>query len=265
MGQQFAMSVPLVEPKGNFGSLDDPPAAYRYTEARLTAAAMTMVADIDENTVDLVPNFDGERLEPSCLPALLPNLLVNGASGIAVGMATNMAPHNLGEVVAAIKLVLRRPKRKPDITALMEMMPGPDFPTGGVIVCDEQLAEAYEHGRGSVRIRASVHFERITATRQAIVVTELPYMGGPRACARQGARHDEVGPTGSSQRCHRFVGPHQRDAPADRMQAPCQPTSGASRTVAKDAAGGIVRSQPRGLGRRGAPRHWVFGSCASST
>ncbi len=179
MGQQFAMSVPLVEPKGNFGSLDDPPAAYRYTEARLTAAAMTMVADIDENTVDLVPNFDGERLEPSCLPALLPNLLVNGASGIAVGMATNMAPHNLGEVVAAIKLVLRRPKRKPDITALMEMMPGPDFPTGGVIVCDEQLAEAYEHGRGSVRIRASVHFERITATRQAIVVTELPYMVGP--------------------------------------------------------------------------------------
>ena len=179
MGQDFAMSVPLVEPKGNFGSLDDPPAAYRYTEARLTSAAMTMVAGIDEDTVEFAPNFDGERMEPMCLPAALPNLLVNGASGIAVGMATNMAPHNLAEVAAAIKLVLRRPQRRPGIQTLMEALPGPDFPTGGMVVWDEQLVEAYENGRGSVRIRAAVHFERLTATRQAIVVTELPYMVGP--------------------------------------------------------------------------------------
>ncbi len=179
MGQSFAMSVPLVEPKGNFGSLDDPPAAYRYTEARLSAAAMTMVTGIDENTVDLVPNFDGERTEPACLPALLPNLLVNGASGIAVGMATNMPPHNLGEAVEAIKMVLRRPQRRPSVEKLMEVLRGPDFPTGGLMVWDEQLVEAYETGRGSVRIRAKVHFERLTATRQAIVVTELPYMVGP--------------------------------------------------------------------------------------
>ena len=179
MGQSFAMSVPLVEPKGNFGSLDDPPAAYRYTEARLRGAAMTMVADIEENTVEFAPNFDGERTEPTCLPALLPNLLVNGASGIAVGMATNMAPHNLSQVAAAIKMVLRRPQRRPSVETLMEVLPGPDFPTGGRVVWDEQLAEAYETGRGSVRVRATVHFERLTATRQAIVVTELPYMVGP--------------------------------------------------------------------------------------
>ena len=179
MGQDFAMSVPLVAPKGNFGSLDDPPAAYRYTEARLREAAMTMVAGIDEDTVEFVPNFDGERSEPTCLPGLLPNLLVNGASGIAVGMATNMAPHNLGQVAKAIKLVLRRPQRRPSVESLMEVLPGPDFPSGGIVVCDEQLAEAYERGRGSVRMRARVHFERLTNTRQAIVVTELPYMVGP--------------------------------------------------------------------------------------
>ncbi len=179
MGQDFAMSVPLVEPKGNFGSLDDPPAAYRYTEARLRGAAMTMVADIDENTVEFAPNFDGERTEPTCLPALLPNLLVNGASGIAVGMATNMAPHNLSQVAEAIKMVLRRPQRRPSVETLMEVLPGPDFPTGGRVVWDEQLIEAYESGRGSVRIRAQTDVERLTATRHAIVVTELPYMVGP--------------------------------------------------------------------------------------
>ena len=179
MGQDFAMSVPLVEPKGNYGSLDDPPAAYRYTEARLRGAAMTMVADIDENTVEFAPNFDGERTEPTCLPALLPNLLVNGASGIAVGMATNMAPHNLSQVAEAIKMVLRRPQRRPSVETLMEVLPGPDFPTGGRVVWDEQLIEAYESGRGSVRIRAQTDVERLTATRHAIVVTELPYMVGP--------------------------------------------------------------------------------------
>ena len=120
LGQDFSMSVPFVAPKGNFGSLDDPPAAYRYTEARLTEAAMTMVEDLDEDTVDFSPNFDGEREEPVCLPAALPNLLVNGAAGIAVGMATNMPPHNLNEVAAVIEHVLTKRRPKPTVDELMK-------------------------------------------------------------------------------------------------------------------------------------------------
>ena len=179
MGQAFAMSVTLVEPKGNFGSLDDPPAAYRYTEARLTAAAMAMVDEIDEDTVDFVPNFDGERDEPVCLPAKLPNLLVNGASGIAVGMATNIPPHNLREVVEAVRFVLTQRRPKPTVDDLMALVPGPDFPSGGILVDDGSLREAYETGRGTVRIRARAEIEPISSQRQAIVVTELPYMVGP--------------------------------------------------------------------------------------
>jgi len=179
MGQSFAMSVTLVEPKGNFGSLDDPPAAYRYTEARLTAAALSMVAGIDEDTVDFRPNFDGERDEPECLPGLLPNLLVNGASGIAVGMATNMAPHNLIEVTDAIQLVLTQRRPKPTIDELMARVPGPDFPGGGILIDDGSLREAYETGRGTVRVRARAEIEPISSRRQGIVVTELPYMVGP--------------------------------------------------------------------------------------
>ena len=179
MGQSFSMSVPFVDPKGNFGSLDDPPAAYRYTEARLTAAAMTMVENLDEDTVDFVPNFDGERDEPICLPGALPNLLVNGASGIAVGMATNMPPHNLAEIGAAIEHVLVKRRPKPTVDDLMAHVEGPDFPTGGVIVDDGSLREAYETGRGTVRVRARAEIENITARRQGIVVTELPYAVGP--------------------------------------------------------------------------------------
>ncbi len=179
LGQDFAMSVPLVEPKGNFGSLDDPPAAHRYTEARLSAAAMTMVADIDEDTVDFRGNFTGELEEPECLPALLPNLLVNGASGIAVGMATNMAPHNLREVADVISLVLTQRRPRPTIEELMERLPAPDFPGGGIIIDDGSLATAYETGRGTIRVRARAEIEPISSRRQAIVITELPYMVGP--------------------------------------------------------------------------------------
>ena len=179
MGQGFSMSVPLVEPKGNFGSLDDPPAAYRYTEARLARSAMTMVESIDEDTVDFQPNFDGERDEPVCLPAALPNLLVNGATGIAVGMATNLAPHNLTEVAAAIRLVLTRRRPKPTVDELMELLPGPDFPGGGILIDDGSIREAYETGRGTVRVRARTEIEPISSRRQGIVVTELPYMVGP--------------------------------------------------------------------------------------
>lgn len=179
MGQTFSMSVPLVDPKGNFGSLDDPPAAYRYTEARLTAAAMTMVIDLDEETVDFSPNFDGEREEPTCLPAAMPNLLINGASGIAVGMATNMPPHNLAEIAAAIEHVLTNRRPKPSVDDLMGFVRGPDFPTGGIVLDDGSLREAYETGRGTIRVRARSEIENITARRQGIVVTELPYAVGP--------------------------------------------------------------------------------------
>jgi DNA gyrase subunit A len=179
LGQPWVMRLPLVDPHGNFGSLggEDPAAAMRYTEARLTAAAMEMVASIDEDTVDFVPNYDGQETEPSVLPSALPNLLVNGASGIAVGMATNMAPHNLGEVIAAARHLIRHPDAGLD--ALMRFVPGPDLPTGGKIVGLEGIRDAYETGRGVFRTRASCRIEQITPRRTGIVVTELPYGVGP--------------------------------------------------------------------------------------
>lgn len=178
MGQSFGRNITLVDPHGNFGSLDDPPAAYRYTECRLTEAAMEMLAEIDEDTVEHRPTFDGERVEPVYLPARLPNLLVNGTSGIAVGMATNMAPHNLAEVHEAIKLVMTRRRPKPTVEELMAVLPGPDFPSGGVII-DDGLAEAYATGRGTIRLRATAEVVDLTRARQGIVVTELPYLVGP--------------------------------------------------------------------------------------
>ncbi len=179
LGQPWVMRLPLVDPHGNFGSLggEDPAAAMRYTEARLTAAAMEMVASIDEDTVDFVPNYDGQETEPSVLPSALPNLLVNGASGIAVGMATNMAPHNLGEVIAAARHLIRHPDAGLD--ALMRFVPGPDLPTGGKIVGLEGVRDAYESGRGVFRTRASCRIEQVTPRRTGIVVTELPYGVGP--------------------------------------------------------------------------------------
>jgi DNA gyrase subunit A len=179
MAQPWAMRLPLVDGHGNFGSLggDDAPAAMRYTEARLTAAAMEMVASIDEETVDFIPNYDGSEQQPDVLPAGIPNLLVNGAAGIAVGMATNMAPHNLGEVVAAARHLLRHPDASLD--ALMRFVPGPDLPTGGRIVGLEGIREAYETGRGIFRTRATAVVEQLTPRRTGIVVTELPYGVGP--------------------------------------------------------------------------------------
>jgi DNA gyrase subunit A len=179
LAQPWAMRLPLVDGHGNFGSTggDDAPAAMRYTEARLTAAAMEMVAAIDEDTVDFIPNYDGSETQPEVLPAGLPNLLVNGASGIAVGMATNMAPHNLGEVIAAARFLLQHPDASLD--ALMRYVPGPDLPTGGRIVGLEGIREAYETGRGIFRTRATAVVEQLTPRRAGIVVTELPYTVGP--------------------------------------------------------------------------------------
>jgi len=178
MGQDFGKNVTLVDPQGNFGSLDDPPAAPRYTECRLSNAAMAMLGELDEDTVEFRPTYDGESTEPEYLPAMLPNLLVNGTSGIAVGMATSMAPHNLVEVAKAIELVLTKRRPKPTVHDLLALVPGPDFPSGGIVI-DDGLAEIYATGKGSVTIRARAHIEQLTPKRQGIIITELPYLVGP--------------------------------------------------------------------------------------
>ncbi|WP_337061176.1 DNA gyrase/topoisomerase IV subunit A [Kineococcus sp. G2] len=175
--QPFTMRVPLVDGHGNFGSLDAGPAAQRYTEARPAPAALLMTTGLDEDVVDFVPNYDDRLKEPGVLPAAFPNLLVNGASGIAVGMATNMPPHNLGEVIAAARHLLKHPDA--DLPALMRFVPGPDFPTGGRVVGLEGIRDAYASGRGTFRTRATVRVENVTARRKGIVVTELPYGVGP--------------------------------------------------------------------------------------
>ncbi|KFJ02733.1 DNA gyrase/topoisomerase IV subunit A [Bifidobacterium thermacidophilum] len=177
LAQPFAMRLPLVDGHGNFGSLDDGPAASRYTEARLAPAALGMNADIDEDTVDFTPNYDNKLKEPSVLPSAIPNLLVNGASGIAVGMATNMATHNLGEVVQAAKHLMRHPDAT--LEELMRYVPGPDWPGGGIIIGRDGIQQAYETGRGAFVTRAATHIENVTARKKAIVVTELPFMVGP--------------------------------------------------------------------------------------
>lgn len=177
LAQPFAMRLPLVDGHGNFGSLDDGPAASRYTEARMAPAALGMNADIAENTVDFTPNYDNKLQEPTVLPAAIPNLLVNGGSGIAVGMATNMATHNLGEVVAAAKHLMRHPDAT--LEELMRYVPGPDWPGGGVIVGRKGIREAYETGRGALTTRSVTHIENVTARKKAIVATELPFMVGP--------------------------------------------------------------------------------------
>jgi DNA gyrase subunit A len=179
LAQPWAMRLPLVDGHGNFGSLggDDAPAAMRYTECRLTAAAMEMVAGIDEDTVDFVPNYDGSEQQPDVLPAGIPNLLVNGAAGIAVGMATNMAPHNLTEVIQAARHLIKHPDASLD--TLMRYIPGPDLPTGGIIVGLDGIREAYQTGRGIFKTRAKVAVEQISPRKTGLVVTELPYNIGP--------------------------------------------------------------------------------------
>ncbi len=175
LAQDFSMRVPLVDGHGNFGSIDgDPPAAMRYTEARLARPAMEMLRDLKDDTVDWQPNYDESVTEPSVLPARFPNLLVNGSSGIAVGMATNVPPHNLGEVIDAVCLRIDNPECTLD--ELMDVIPGPDFPTGGTIMGTQGIRDAYETGRGSITVRAKAHIENVKkGQRQRIVVTEIPY------------------------------------------------------------------------------------------
>lgn len=177
LAQPFTLRAPMVDGHGNFGSLDDGPAASRYTEAKLRPEAMAMVADLDEDVVDFVPNYDNQLTQPEVLPAAIPYLLVNGASGIAVGMATNMAPHNLGEVVTAAIYLIEHPDAT--VSELMAYVPGPDLPGGGIIVGREGIEEAYQVGRGSFRTRATVSVEPVGPRSTGLVVTELPYLVGP--------------------------------------------------------------------------------------
>ena len=187
LAQEFSRPVTLIDPHGNFGTLDDPPAAPRYTECRLADAAMEMLAEIDEDTVDHRATYDGESTEPECLPGRLPNLLVNGTTGIAVGMATNMAPHNLREVAEAIRLVMTKRRPKPTTDELLKVLPGPDFPTGGVVIDTEEggLRQICVTGRGSIRIQAKMAPVKLTRSRWGIEVTELPYMVGPEKVVKR--------------------------------------------------------------------------------
>ncbi len=177
MAQPFSLRLPMVDGHGNFGSPDDGPAAMRYTECRLAPPALDMTVSLDEDVVDFIGNYDGRETEPVVLPAALPALLVNGASGIAVGMATNMAPHNLGEVVAAARHLLAKPRAT--VTDLIKFVPGPDLPTGGIIVGLDGIRQAYETGKGSFRMRAQATIEQVSPRRQGIVITSLPYGVGP--------------------------------------------------------------------------------------
>ena len=177
LAQDFTMRLPLIDGHGNFGSLDDGPAAARYTEARLDATAMAMVEGLGEDVVDFVPNYDNQLMQPEVLPAAFPNLLVNGGSGIAVGMATNMAPHNLIEVIGAARHLIDHPDATLD--DLMAFVPGPDLPTGGTIAGLSGVRDAYATGRGSFKTRAKVAIESLTPRKKGLVVTELPYLVGP--------------------------------------------------------------------------------------
>ncbi|MGL5113826.1 MAG: DNA topoisomerase (ATP-hydrolyzing), partial [Beijerinckiaceae bacterium] len=174
MAQDFSLRLPLIDGQGNFGSMDgDSAAADRYTEARLARASMSLLADLDEDTVDFVSNYDGKEREPTVLPARFPNLLVNGAGGIAVGMATNIPPHNLGEVIDACMAMIENPGIT--IDELMEIIPGPDFPTGAMILGRSGIRSAYHLGRGSIVMRARATVEEIRKDRWAIIFTEVPY------------------------------------------------------------------------------------------
>ncbi len=175
MAQEFSMRYELVDGQGNFGSIDDDPAAaMRYTEARLARIATEMLRDLDMDTVDFTVNYDGSRQEPTVLPSRFPNLLVNGSSGIAVGMATNIPPHNLREVIGATIAYIDDPDI--DLDGLMSHIKGPDFPTGGIILGHQGIRDAYETGRGRVRVQAKAHIEPLRQGKEAIVVTELPFM-----------------------------------------------------------------------------------------
>ena len=174
MAQDFSLRYPLVDGQGNFGSVDgDPPAAMRYTEIRMTRLTQNFLDDIDKETVDFSPNYDGSMVEPVILPTSIPNLLINGSSGIAVGMATNIPPHNLSEVCDAIVRLIERPETT--VGELMKIIPGPDFPTAGFIIYSKGIREAYETGRGVIRLRARAFVEKQAQNKERIIISEIPF------------------------------------------------------------------------------------------
>ncbi len=263
MAQPFTMRLPLVDGHGNFGSLDDGPAASRYTEARMAPAALLMVAGLDEDTVDFVPNYDDSLTQPGVLPAAYPNLLVNGACGIAVGMATNMAPHNLVEVIGAARHLIAHPDCSLD--DLMRFVPGPDLPGGGRIIGLDGIREAYLNGRGTFRTRATARVEKLTPRRMGIVVTELPYLDRPgeghRADQGPGAVQEAAGH-------QRRQGPHRpqaRPAAGLRGQERLQPRCRARAALPAHPDGGLLRHQQRRPGRRPAPHPGPEAAAAAST
>ena len=250
MAQDWSMRVPLIDGQGNFGSMDpDKPAAMRYTEARLNRAAEALLGDIDRDTVDFVPNYDGQESEPSVLPARFPNLLVNGAGGIAVGMATNIAPHNLGEVVSACIALVDNPALSVD--ELMAHIPAPDFPTGGLILGSAGARAAYHTGRGSIVLRSRHVIEEGRGDRRSIVLTEVPYQQGKNVLVERIAEavkdkrvegvsdvRDEIEPRGRAR--------------GDRPQARCDARCDAQPVVAAYARAGVVCDQHAGFARRAA-------------
>ena len=266
LAQPFSLRLPLVDGHGNFGSLDDGPAAPRYTEARMAPAALAMTTGLDEDVVDFVPNYDNKLTQPEVLPAAIPNLLVNGASGIAVGMATNMAPHNLVEVVAAARhLVLH-----PDATLedLLRFVPGPDLPSGGKIVGLEGVRDAYRTGRGAFRTRATARIENVTPKRKGIVITELPYTVGPEKVIekiKEGVQSKKL--SGISDAVD-LTDRHARPAPGHRDQDRLRPGGRPRAALPLHPARGLVLDQQRRPRRRPAahPRAArAAASCGSST
>ena len=262
MAQDFSLRYPLIDGQGNFGSIDgDPAAAYRYTEARLTRLAEEMLRDIDRETVDFVPNFDGGMMEPVVLPSRFPNLLANGSSGIAVGMATNVPPHNLRELIDALTLVVRDPACTLD--DLLAKMPGPDFPTGAMICGREGIRAAYATGRGLLTVRARAEFE--TSKRgERIVVTEIPFMVNKASMqeriaelAREG-KIDGVADLRdeSNREGMRIVIELKKDAPGDVVlnqlykQTPMQSTFGVNLLA-------LVNGRPQTLSLKEALQHFI--------
>src|SRR6195256_6427335 len=274
LAQDFSMRAPLIEGQGNFGSIDDDPAAAMpYTEARLSRIATEMLRDLDADTVDFTPNYDGSQQEPLVLPARFPNLLVNGSSGIAVGMATNIPPHSLRETIGAVVAFIDDPAV--DIEGLMKHIKGPDFPTGGIILGTSGIREAYASGRGRVRLQARAHIEPLKQGKEAIVVTELPYMvkkggdGGLMTKIADLVREKKL--TGianledhSDKRGMRLVIELKRDAIPKVVlnqlykHTPMQTTFGVNMVALVD---GVPRTHPRGTAgrarqpRRGHPHH----------
>ena len=232
MAQPFSLRYPLVDGQGNFGSIDDdPPAAMRYTEARLSKIATEMLRDIDSDTVDFEPNYDESRKQPSVLPSRFPNLLVNGSAGIAVGMATNMPPHRLGEIVDAIVQLIDEPTSNVD--DLVKHVKGPDFPTGAIIVGRQGIRDAYRTGRGRIVMRARAHIEELRGGKTAIIVTELPY-GDEEG--RRDRRDQEDRRPRPGQGDHRGLGPRRplgphRHAHPDRAQARRDPAGRAEQAL----------------------------------